>query len=436
MTKTPDPYLALALQPAFTNVRNREQIMDNIKSVSMLMDVAMWMAETEIPVRLIAIPEGLLQGFADEIFDMKHSDYLGAIAIDIPGKETEALGKKAKQYNSYIICQARGTDSRIPGYYFNWAFIIDPHGEVIHKAAKHQVYYKEPSATPHDVYDRWVEAYGDSLDAFFPVTDTDIGRLGTLVCYEGSFPETARGLAVNGAELIYRCSYAEPWVGRGAWEIQNRARALDNTCYVVAPNIGPCQLMPGEMAPVDVSGGQSMVINYKGEILGQHEACTQSYTSGIIDIGALREFRKTAGIGAWLKELKSEVYARIYQEPVYPKNFYADSPDRLHADRHRASGERPQQLIAQGTWKAQGRRAAQCGPADGGTLRGRAGHSGRWRTPGFIPGGCRGSPNSGAAAVFSRPHAVWPAAPGMTPGGHPVRLIGYCLPPPPVYPLI
>jgi len=41
MAKTPDPYLAVALQPAFKNARNREDIMDNIRSVSVLMDVAM-----------------------------------------------------------------------------------------------------------------------------------------------------------------------------------------------------------------------------------------------------------------------------------------------------------------------------------------------------------------------------------------------------------
>ncbi len=350
MANTPDPYVALALQPAFKNARSRDDIMDNIASVSMLMDVAMWMAETELPVRLIAIPEGVLQGFNDEIFDMNHADYLKSVAIDIPGRETEALGKKAKQYNAYIICQARGTDSKIPGYYFNWAFIIDPNGEVIHKAAKHQVYYKEPSATPHDVLDKWVAAHGHSLDSYFPVADTEIGRIGTLVCYEGSFPETARALAMNGAEIIYRCSYAEPWVGRGAWEIQNRARALDNTCYVVAPNIGPCSLTPDELAPVDVSGGKSMVIDYRGDILGRHEPTSNSYTSGIIDIRALRQFRQAAGIGGWLKELKTEIYSLIYSDPVYPQNFYLDSPDKHHADRRACQERSRDELIRRGIW--------------------------------------------------------------------------------------
>lgn len=351
MPTSPEPYVALALQPAFRNARDRDDVRDNIAGVSRLMDVAMWMAETELPVRLIAIPEGALQGFADEIFDMKHSDYLASVALEIPGPETELLAKKARQYDAYIVCQARGTDAKIPGYYFNWAFIIAPDGEVIHKAAKHQVYYKEPSATPHDVYDQWVAAYGDSLESFFPVADTDIGRIGTLVCYEGSFPETARGLAMNGAEIIYRCSYAEPWVGRGAWEVQNRARALDNTCYVVAPNIGPCQLMPDEAAPVDVSGGKSMVVDYRGGLLGHHESASNSYTAGVIDIPSLRRFRCDAGIGGWLKELKSEVYARIYEQPVFPSNGYADGADVHHAERRELHHRGREALLRRGVWR-------------------------------------------------------------------------------------
>jgi len=350
MPQAPEPYVDLALQPAFRNVKHRDEILDNIKSVSQLIDFAMWLSETELPVRLIAIPEGVLQGFPDEIFDMSHRDYLQTLAIEIPGRETEELAKKARQHGVYVICQARGTDQRLPGYYFNWAFIIDPDGNLIHKAAKHQVYYKEPSTTPHDIYDKWVEVFGDTLAAFFPVTETPIGRIGTLICYEGSFPETARALAVNGAEILYRCSYAEPWVGRGVWELQNRARALDNTCYVIAPNLGPCQISPDELAPLDVSGGQSMVIDYKGTILGRHEPSAHSWTGGVIDIGALRDFRKRAGIGGWLKELKTEIYQLIYQEPIYPKNFYLDSPEKKHADRQRQHRQSGADLVRRGIW--------------------------------------------------------------------------------------
>ena len=62
----------------------------------------------------------------------------------------------------------------------------------------------EHSVTPHNVWDKWIELYGRSLDAFYPVADTEIGRLGFLMANEGSYPENARGLAMNGAEVVYR----------------------------------------------------------------------------------------------------------------------------------------------------------------------------------------------------------------------------------------
>jgi len=62
----------------------------------------------------------------------------------------------------------------------------------------------EHSVTPHNVWDKWVELYGRNLDAFYPVADTEIGRLGFLMANEGSYPENARGLAMNGAEVVYR----------------------------------------------------------------------------------------------------------------------------------------------------------------------------------------------------------------------------------------
>ena len=65
----------------------------------------------------------------------------------------------------------------------------------------------EHSVTPHNVYDRWVELYGETLDAFYPVADTEIGRLGVMMANEGSYPENARGLAMNGAEVVYRASF-------------------------------------------------------------------------------------------------------------------------------------------------------------------------------------------------------------------------------------
>ena len=45
--------------------------------------------------------------------------------------------------------------------------------------------------TPHNVWDKWIELYGRNLDAFYPVADTAIGRLGFLMANGGSYPENA-----------------------------------------------------------------------------------------------------------------------------------------------------------------------------------------------------------------------------------------------------
>jgi predicted amidohydrolase len=124
--------------------------------------------------------------------------------------------------------------------------------------------------TSHDVWDRWIEHYGQSLDAFYPVADTEIGRLGVLMANEGLYPENARGLAMNGAEVLYRASYPHPHSGNEFFEIQNRARALDNNLYVVAPNLGTYYLEQNSELPVDTFGGQSMVVDYKGRVVGRH----------------------------------------------------------------------------------------------------------------------------------------------------------------------
>ena len=108
-------------------------------------------------------------------------------------------------------------------------------GEVVHKAAKNHLWCRERSCTPHDVYDRWVELFGDGIDAFYPVLRTeDIGNLGTICCSDGEYPEAVRALAFNGAEVVYRPSEAVPmttWGSEpgGTWLLQNRGHAHFNT---------------------------------------------------------------------------------------------------------------------------------------------------------------------------------------------------------------
>ncbi len=107
-------------------IRKREDIAVNLENLRHLVKAAAWLSSLELPVRLIALPEGALQGFNDEVLDLDHVQFARECAIDIPGPETDALGAIAREYNSYIMAQAKAHHPDWPDRFFNVGFILDP----------------------------------------------------------------------------------------------------------------------------------------------------------------------------------------------------------------------------------------------------------------------------------------------------------------------
>jgi len=329
-----EPYNAVGLIPSFWGIRKREDIQKNIDHLKGLTHGAFWLSNLDIPVRLIAIPEGALMGFNDEVLDVDHAEFAHTCCIDIPGPETDALGAIAKEWNVYIMAQAKARHPDWKDLFFNVGFVIDPDGEVILKHYKlNALLPVERSVSPHDLFDWWIEKYGRTLDAFWPVVDTKIGRLGVMMAMEGSYPENARGLALNGAEVVYRASLPAPFTGNDFFEITNRARALENNMYIVAPNIGSYHLHPEDTVGVDAGGGRSMIVDYRGRIVGkQLDTNGSTFVSGVIDIEAMRHHRSNAQVTNWLKDVRAELAQIIYETPIYPKNLYLDKAPGKHAE--------------------------------------------------------------------------------------------------------
>lgn len=349
-----EPYTAVGLVPTVWGVRNRADIQKNLDHISHLIKAASWLSSLDLPVRLIAVPEGGLQAFNDEVLDLDHVTYARECAIDIPGPETRFLGDLAREWNTYLIAQAKATHPEFPDRFFNVGFALDPNGEIILKHYKLSTLYPvEHSVTPHDVWDRWIDLYGKTLDAFFPVADTEIGRLAVMMANEGSYPENARGLAMNGAEVVYRASYPHPHTGNEFFEIQSRARALDNNFYVVAPNLATYYLFVDEETPIDTFGGRSLIIDYKGRTVGQHlYGGGSSYVAGTIDIDALRYHRTHAQWDNWMKDLRTEIFQLVYEQPIYPKNLYIERPPFTHAEfRKEVIQKQIDSLIERDVWR-------------------------------------------------------------------------------------
>ena len=326
------PYTAVALSTRVSACSTRADYMRNIEHVTSFMDIAYGMAATDgPPVRLMLLQEG---SFQNMLIGFKGGDRKSeaAWALEFPGPETEALGRKARELNTYLAGNAYMIrDDDFPDRYFNKSFLIDPKGELIYARTKLQVEPFEPEAVgtcvPHDVWDRWIEVKGDgdAMKALYPVADTEIGRIGMIICMEAGYPEIARGLALNGAEVLTRQVYHDPYVSNGWWELQNRSFAMNNNAYVVAANLGPQSF--GFDGPVyDIGGGKSMIVDYRSHIMVQREfSAADTFVSECLDIEALRRYRLQNGFGRWFKDMRMEQFAAVYGQAIYPKNQYLDA---------------------------------------------------------------------------------------------------------------
>ncbi len=317
------PFMALALQCGFPLISKREEIKTiSIPYVKHALSIVMPQCNWELPVRLVALPEGALEGWTAE-FTFEHLRFCQEMAVEVPGEETDLLGEIAKKYGIYLMACIKAVEPDIiKDRYFNVAFLINPEGKVILKHHKLQLIHTgSNSVNPHDVWDAYTAKYGDGLDAFFQVVDTDIGRIGLTICMEGHYPEIYRGYGLQGAEIIYHPSAADPWVsgpGVNWWEIQNRARAIDNNFYMICPNTAPGY--PGKVFAA--TGGRSMIVDYRGQLVAMVLYNGEGFACGKINIEELRDHRERAVHGNWIPGLAAECYRKIYDRSIYPKNLW------------------------------------------------------------------------------------------------------------------
>lgn len=328
-----EPFSVVGLSPRTITAEKPGDTVANATRICAFMDTAAMVGEWEgAPVRLVVIPEMAIQGLIAN--RPGHRNTEARYAVEIPGPETDVLAAKARQLSTYIAAELYMVrDHDFPDCYFNCGFIIDPNGEIIYKRYKATSDAYEGgmlgNINPHDVWDRFVaKRGGDVMDAIFPVARTDIGNIGICICHEGIYPEVVRGLAMNGAEIIIRPTLIEPHVMTGMWELQNRAHAMFNQTWVVAPNLGPEVRADGSMQ--DLFGGQSMIVDPRGQIVAKQQGWTSgdSFVCTTIDLEALRRFRISNGLYNQLKDLRTEQYRAIYDRPIYPINQYLDEPPR------------------------------------------------------------------------------------------------------------
>ncbi|MFI3136180.1 MAG: carbon-nitrogen hydrolase family protein [Methylococcaceae bacterium] len=116
------------------------------------------------------------------------------------------------------------------------------------------------------------------------VIDTPFGKLGIAICYDLRFPEMMRSMQMQGLQILVVPSAFTAQTGAAHWEVLLRARAIENLCYVIAPNQGGFHLNGRQ------TFGHSMVIDPWGSVLACHKT-GGGFVSADIDLEKLEKMR-------------------------------------------------------------------------------------------------------------------------------------------------
>jgi predicted amidohydrolase len=312
------PYLAMMVQSKVIAAKGMAEVHQNLDHALKLLDQYMkgvWQLSGGGAPKLVVFPESFLHGFGP--MGTRTYDTNSKFALHIPGPETRALGEKCRQYGFYLAGAAFEKVDDFPNHFFNTGFIISPQGEVILKYRKINASNNniEISSSPVDV----LEKYGPQ--ELFPVVKTPIGNLGMFICYDGWFPEVARCLMINGAEVMIRPMGAAgvPTASERDWWVwQNRSRAYENLAYVLGANWADSP----DSEYGSSSSGNSMIVDFRGNVIAQHTDASEWFVMGTIDIEALRRGRSQVFMN-YIAQLRMEVYANVFRgKTFFPPNAF------------------------------------------------------------------------------------------------------------------
>jgi predicted amidohydrolase len=203
---------------------------------------------------------------------------LGAEPLD--GRSIEWARSIARELGIDLV--AGSIVERVPGRAktANTSVHIGPDGELRATYRKIHMFDVEVDGTVYRESDS--EEPGDQI----VVSELADGvRLGMSICYDVRFPELYRILAVRGAEIVVVPSAFTLATTRDHWEVLVRSRAIENQCFVIAPN------QVGSHPPGHRSGGRSLIVDPWGLVL----ACAPDREAAIVadlDLEALREVRR------------------------------------------------------------------------------------------------------------------------------------------------
>ncbi len=195
------------------------------------------------------------------------------------GPTTKLMQKLAAKHRMAIVAPVY--EETITGLYYNTAAVIDADGKYLGKYRKHHIPQVHPGF--------WEKFYFTPGDGGYPTFQTQYARIGVYICYDRHFPEGARALGLNGAEIVFNPSATVAGLSEYLWELEQPAHAVANGYFVGAIN------RVGVEKPWKIGQfyGKSYFCNPRGKIVAQASREKDEVLVADLDLNMIEEVRQT-----------------------------------------------------------------------------------------------------------------------------------------------
>ena len=210
------------------------------------------------------------------------------------GPTTKLMCKLAKKLGIVIVAPMYEED--LSGVYYNTTAVIDADGSYLGKYRKMHI--------PHVAPGFWEKFYFRPGNLGYPVFETAIGRVGVYTCYDRHFPEGARCLGLNGAEIVFNPSATVAGLSEYLWRLEQPAHAVANQYFVGAIN------RPGFENPWRIGEfyGSSYFCNPRGQIVAEGKRVEDDIVLADLDLDLIREVRNT---WQFFRDRRPETYDEV-----------------------------------------------------------------------------------------------------------------------------
>lgn len=213
------------------------------------------------------------------------------------GGTVRLMQKLAKKHRMALIVPLYEVE--IPGVFYNTAAVIDADGTYLGKYRKHHI--------PHCHPGFWEKFYFTPGNLGYPVFETRYAKIGVYICYDRHFPEGARVLGLNGAEIVFNPSATVAGLSEYLWELEQPAHAVANGYFIGAIN------RVGHEKPWDIGAfyGKSYFCNPRGKIVAQASRDKNELLVADLDLEMIQEVRAT---WQFYRDRRPETYERLSEQ--------------------------------------------------------------------------------------------------------------------------